>query len=269
MKPNMKKLIVDISNGEKSEFQKANHSAMLPQNKDKLKYQTFRNVKRMSTIAINEINKSIAHTFTLKDLKNMHKESSTLLSGYEGGLTGYSLFMFSRTNRLRIWDKKIVYHNYFDYFILVVIVMSSITLALENPLNDPNSGLIQNLRIINICMTCVFCIECLMKIIAGGFVFNGKDSYLRNSWNLVDFFIVIISVFSIFTESDLSVFKVIRVLRLLRPLRVIQRNEGLKIAVAALLMAVPNILYVSVVAILFFAIFGMTGVNMFKGRFYS
>jgi len=57
-------------------------------------------------------------------------------------------------------------------------------------------------------------------------------------------------------------------MRLLRPLRVIQRNEGLKVAVQALLMAIPNILYVSVVAILFFAIFGMTGVNMFKGQFY-
>lgn len=71
------------------------------------------------------------------------------------------------------------------------------------------------------------------------------------------------------TASDLSVFKAIRVLRLLRPLRVIQRNEGLKVAVQALFMAIPNILYVSVIACLFFAIFGMTGVNMFKGKFYS
>lgn len=118
-------------------------------------------------------------------------------------------------------------------------------------------------------MTIIFLIEFMMKVIATGFVFNGKESYLRSSINIVDFFIVIVSVFSLFTDSDLSFFKVVRVLRLLRPLRVIQRNEGLKIAVQALLMAVPNILYVSVIALLFFAIFGMTGVNMFKGRFYS
>ena len=48
----------------------------------------------------------------------------------------------------------------------------------------------------------------------------------------------------------------------------IQRNEGLRIALHALFMAIPNVLYVLVVAGLFFAIFGMTGVNMFKGQFY-
>ena len=107
-----------------------------------------------------------------------------------------------------------------------------------------------------------------IPIVALGFLVNGKDSYLRNPWNIIDFFIVIISLVSIFSSSDLDVFKVIRVMRLLRPLRVIQRNEGLKVAVQALLMAIPNIFYVSVIAMLFFAIFGMTGVNMFKGQFY-
>ena len=84
----------------------------------------------------------------------------------------------------------------------------------------------------------------------------------------MDFFIVFVSLISIVTSSNLAVFKAIRIMRLLRPLRVIQRNEGLKVAVQALFMAIPNILYVSVVTMLFFAIFGMTGVNMFKGKFF-
>jgi hypothetical protein len=105
--------------------------------------------------------------------------------------------------------------------------------------------------------------------VANGFLFNGKTSYLRNPYNIIDFFIVIVSLISIVTDSNLSVFKSLRVLRLFRPLRVIQRNEGLKVAVHALLMAIPNILYVSVIASLFFAIFGMTGVNMFKGKFFN
>jgi hypothetical protein len=99
-------------------------------------------------------------------------------------------------------------------------------------------------------------------------LFCGNTSYLRIPWNLIDFFIVIISILSLTTTSDLSVFKAIRLLRLLRPLRMISRNEGLKVAVQALFMAIPNILYVSTIALLFFALFGMTGVNIFKGRFF-
>lgn len=110
--------------------------------------------------------------------------------------------------------------------------------------------------------------ELVMFLVAYGFIINGKTSYLRNPWNNVDFFIVIVSLLSMVTSSNLTVFKSIRVLRLFRPLRVIQRNEGLKVAVQALFMAIPNILYVSVIASLFFAIFGMTGVNMFKGQFF-
>jgi len=163
----------------------------------------------------------------------------------------------------------VVTWTWFEYFILVAILISSITLAIENPLNNPDSMLSQCLVIINMTMTFIFLLESLLKVVATGFLFNGKTSYLRNPWNVVDFFIVFVSISSILTSSDLSVFKAVRVLRLLRPLRLIQRNEGLKIAVQALFMAIPNILYVSVIAGLFFAIFGMTGVNMFKGKFFS
>lgn len=36
--------------------------------------------------------------------------------------------------------------------------------------------------------------ESLTKIIAYGFILNGPDSYLRISWNVMDFIIVIFSV---------------------------------------------------------------------------
>ena len=64
-------------------------------------------------------------------------------------LHGTSLCIFTKNNWIRKIDKKIVMHPYFDYFILLVIVISSITLALENPLNNPNSRLSMNLEIIN------------------------------------------------------------------------------------------------------------------------
>jgi hypothetical protein len=80
--------------------------------------------------------------------------------------------------------------------------------------------------------------------------------------------IVTISVTALFaSNSNLSFFKVLRMIRVLRPLRVISRNQGLRIAVSALLLAMPNIINVLSVSILFFLICGITAVNYMKGKF--
>jgi hypothetical protein len=52
-------------------------------------------------------------------------------------------------------------------------------------------------------------------------------------------------------------------------LRLITRNKLLKVAIHALFKALPNIFNVTMVSMLFFIIFGIIGVNYFKGSFYS
>jgi hypothetical protein len=46
-------------------------------------------------------------------------------------------------------------------------------------------------------MTVVFIIEFLMKVLVFGFACNGKDSYIKNPWNVMDFLIVLVSIFGI------------------------------------------------------------------------
>ena len=80
--------------------------------------------------------------------------------------------------------------------------------------------------------TTIFVIECVLKNIQTGFVINGRHSYIRNAWNVIDFLIVAFSLISVFSLCvDLKFIKAFRMIRVLRPLRVISRNEGLKIAV--------------------------------------
>lgn len=43
-------------------------------------------------------------------------------------------------------------------------------------------------------LTVVFAIEAFLKIIAFGFLFNGRKSYMRNYWNILDLLIVLLSV---------------------------------------------------------------------------
>lgn len=83
--------------------------------------------------------------------------------------------------------------------------------------------------------TIIFTLESLLKSIAFGFVMN-KNSYLREYWNILDFFIVMTSLLDItLTNIELPFIKILRLLRTLRPLRFISHNEAMKTIVIALL----------------------------------
>jgi Ion transport protein len=64
-----------------------------------------------------------------------------------------------------------------------------------------------------------------MKIVAYGLLFNGKSSYLSQSWDQLDFVIIIFSSLSLTPLSDSL--KTIKILRILRLLRLIGKNESL------------------------------------------
>lgn len=149
---------------------------------------------------------------------------------------------------------------------MCVIVLSSIQLALDNPINDPESNIKKSLYWIDLGTTIIFLFEAVMKNISFGFIFNGKSSYMRQKWNLVDFVIILFSLLSLTPLSDnLRSFKIFRVLRILR---LITRNEELKVAVRALFLAIPNVANVTIIMILFFLIFGIIAVSYFKGKLF-
>lgn len=109
----------------------------------------------------------------------------------------------------------------------------------------------------------------MLKIVAFGLFFNRNVAYLKNGWNVIDITVVVISLISFgITGDKLKIIKIFRLFRVLRPLRVISRNKGLRIGIQALFMAVPNIINVIIVSLLFYIIFGIIGVNYFKGQFY-
>ena len=83
-------------------------------------------------------------------------------------------------------------------------------------------------------MTTLFTFECITNVILFGFLLNGKHSYLRDGWNVMDFLIVLFAIFTIAMDAlfgasgvDLNFLKVFRLLRVLRPLRMLKRNQGL------------------------------------------
>jgi len=114
-----------------------------------------------------------------------------------------SLCLFSDENRCRKWTIALIENKWFDYFILGLILISSVALAFENPLNDPDSRRVKFLTILDYVTTSIFSTEVVIKVIALGFYFSGEKSYIRNEWNIVDFFIVISSIISTVSTADL------------------------------------------------------------------
>ena len=86
--------------------------------------------------------------------------------------------------------KKVEKSNFFKNGILALIIITSVTLAIESPLKDPESTEVKVLSIIDLITTIIFTIEVMIKVIANGFMCNGRKSYIRKSWNILDFFIV-------------------------------------------------------------------------------
>lgn len=190
-------------------------------------------------------------------------------------------------NNIKIVNNKIItsknnikYSRWFEYFIIIMIILNSLALILDNPLEDPNGWLSITLSYCDIFFTIVFTVEAIMKIIALGFFYNrmpGISGYILNGWNLLDFIIVIASLVDLgFTVSQsgqdtesLKSLKALRAFRALRPLRFISRNEGLQIVVNTLFASIPAMTNVFLVMMLLLLIFAIMGVNFFKGTFYQ
>ncbi|CAM9376503.1 unnamed protein product, partial [Discosporangium mesarthrocarpum] len=125
-------------------------------------------------------------------------------------------------NFLRQACAAVVANSAFDKVILVLISVSSVTLALDNPLQNPDSEFKLFLDRVDVGMTVLFTLEMSLKILACGFAFMPR-AYLRNSWNVLDFVVVVISIASLYYSgtgaSNLGGLKSLRALRALRPLR--------------------------------------------------
>ncbi|XP_061564644.1 sodium channel protein type 4 subunit alpha A [Cololabis saira] len=161
----------------------------------------------------------------------------------------------------------IVEHDWFETFIIFMILLSSGALAFEDIYIEERRTIKIILEFADKVFTYVFVIEMILKWVAYGF-----KTYFTNAWCWLDFFIVDISLISLVANwmgfSDLGPIKSLRTLRALRPLRALSRFEGMRVVVNALVGAIPSIFNVLLVCLIFWLIFSIMGVNLFAGKFY-
>ena len=85
--------------------------------------------------------------------------------------------MLTLISRVRVGLHWFVTRPFFDGFIMFVILLSSITLALEDPVQE-DSEINQKLGIFDYLFTAIFGVECLLKMLDLG-MFLHPGSYLR------------------------------------------------------------------------------------------
>jgi len=185
-------------------------------------------------------------------------------------IEGNAVFVLGPENALRVKVTEIVDHKSFDHVVLVLIIVSSVLLGIDDPLGDPEGTQANFLAVLDYIFTVLFIIEMTLKIISMGFLFQ-KRSYLRDEWNILDFVVVCISILLLFStgNSSLAGLRSLRAFRAFRPLRMINRAPGLKLIVNAMFASIPDVLNVGAVCTLFFLIFSIVGVTLLKGQMRS
>ncbi|XP_066111670.1 voltage-dependent N-type calcium channel subunit alpha-1B isoform X2 [Saccopteryx bilineata] len=181
-----------------------------------------------------------------------------------------SMFCLSPTNLLRRFCHYIVTMRYFEMVILVVIALSSIALAAEDPVrtDSPRNNVLKYMDYI---FTGVFTFEMVIKMIDLGLLLH-PGAYFRDLWNILDFIVVsgalVAFAFSGSKGKDINTIKSLRVLRVLRPLKTIKRLPKLKAVFDCVVNSLKNVLNILIVYMLFMFIFAVIAVQLFKGKFF-
>jgi hypothetical protein len=164
---------------------------------------------------------------------------------------------------------KITGHWVFSAFIMFCIFANVVVMGLiyEEASSDYKSAL-ENL---NLGFTAIFTLEATLKIAGSGLV------YFKDSWNLFDFFVVVMSLLDIVLSN--TVFKsganhmmtvgpqlarTLRLLRVSRMLRLIKQLQIIDDLIGMLRLSLPAILNVLALVALVFIIYGVLGVFLFN-----
>ena len=214
------------------------------------------------------------HSSKLRSLSRMAqhkswlKRSRDVLKEYELAenrkLLGQTSFnCITLDNPVRKFCCSALESNYFEELILLFIIASSILLGYSNS----EEGTVAY----DICFygeyvfLFVFSLEMVIKLIAWGAWSNGKLSYFRNLWNILDFIVVVAGFLSL--VPSLSELTSIRAIRVFRILKMAKANEGLQMLMESIMSSFPGLGDVLLVASFFLFLFGIALMQVAGGTY--
>ena len=167
----------------------------------------------------------------------------------------------------RYWCRFFVDNWIFDNLSLLLIILNTILILVSDPTDSNNLGNTSDQYFLYF-----YTLEAALKIISFTF-FSAEDAYIKDYWNILDFFVVLVGWISFVIERVMNGTKItglagLRAFRILRPLKTVKRFKGLKKLVTALLASIAHLGETTIVLIFFFLIFAIAGRQMWTGLFY-
>ncbi|XP_058013632.1 voltage-dependent T-type calcium channel subunit alpha-1H [Ahaetulla prasina] len=174
-------------------------------------------------------------------------------------------FCFSQSTRPRSWCLKLVCNPWFEHVSMLVILLNCVTLGMFQPCQDIRcqTERCTILEAFDHFIFAFFAVEMVIKMIALGIF--GHKCYLGDTWNRLDFFIVIAGMMEYSLDGHNVSLSAIRTVRVLRPLRAINRVPSMRILVTLLLDTLPMLGNVLLLCFFVFFIFGIVGVQLWAG----
>uniref|UniRef100_A0A673IMH6 Ion transport domain-containing protein n=1 Tax=Sinocyclocheilus rhinocerous TaxID=307959 RepID=A0A673IMH6_9TELE len=176
-------------------------------------------------------------------------------------------FCIKQTTRPRSWCLRMVCNPYplNNHVSMLVILLNCVTLGMFQPCEDLKcqSEWCVVLQVFDDCIFAFFAVEMVIKMIALGIF--GSKCYLGDTWNRLDFFIVMAGMMEYSLDGHNASLSAIRTVRVLRPLRAINRVPSMRILVTLLLDTLPMLGNVLLLCFFVFFIFGIVGVQLWAG----
>lgn len=143
----------------------------------------------------------------------------------------------------------------FELFVVSVIIASALLIGVKTYELSPAS--LSLLTWLDTLITVIFLVEISIRFIAE----PNKRAFFKNGWNLFDTLVVLISLIPI-SNSDLVL--VARLVRVFRVLRMISIVPELRMLLASLLKALPQLGYVILLMFIIFYIYAAIGATLFE-----
>ena len=149
----------------------------------------------------------------------------------------------------------LVNSNWFEYFIIAVIIVNGVLLGMET--SDAITEAYGNwLELGNQIALGVFVVEALLKMLA---LWPSMLRYFRDGWNIFDFLVIVFALIPATGQFAM----VARLARLLRVVRLISAIRDLRLIVAALVRSIPSVGHVIMLMSVVVYIYAIMGFHLF------
>ncbi len=177
-----------------------------------------------------------------------------------------------RGQKLRYAFYLVATNNWFDYIILLVVIINAVFMALDGNLFTPEKY--SKLNISNYVFNGIFIAEFVLKFIGLGPIVYFSDAFTYLDVLIIAFAIVDMSTPSSPSEigdskntiANLSFIRVFRIFRVLRLTKILRRMKSMKLIIVSIKRALVNVAYIVCILLMFILIFELLGMSLLNGN---